>query len=141
MSSVRAYGFYPLVITLNIRYYASPDALGDFPTALAVSSIVSFINTFPKDRALRVGDIIQHFLSNFSSFVNGVGLPTEATYHLDSPDGRVHVYKSQDIISVTDSSLLLEPLTYTSDVRIPQQVSDRTTRPITFENLITFEEI
>lgn len=140
-SSVRAYGFYPLVVSMHIRYYSSPDALGSFPTALATASLVSFINTFTKDRALRVGDIIQHLLTNFSSFINGVGLPTEVTYHLDAPDGKVHAYRTQDIISVTDSTLLIEPLTYPATARIPQQVSDRTTRPITFENLITFEEI
>lgn len=140
-SNVRSYGFYPLTVSMHIKYYASPDALGDFPVALAVSSLATFVNTFPRERALRVGDIIQHFLTTFSSYVNGVGLPTEVRYHLEGPDGKVSAFKTNDVISVTNPALLVSPNTYPSTTRIPQQVSDRTVRPITFENLVTFEEI
>ena len=140
-ADLEPYSFYPALASFTLSYYKSLDAPADLPVEQVKSGLCTFINTFPKDRVLRVSDIISYFLSTFSLFVSGVGMPLTVNYRLDLPSGSQVLFQSTDQISVEDLSLLVDSRSFSLGDRLSNQVSDRTCRVVCFEDLITITEI
>jgi hypothetical protein len=137
-ANMRAYAHLPAVATIAVGYYADPDAPGAFPTTDAKAKLADFVNNFPLGHVLRVSDIVKSFLDDQAAYVNGVSFPVSVDYRLDAPDGNVVLYRSTDKLTVENIALQVETGSYTEVQRVAQQVSDRTVRVVTAEDLITF---
>jgi len=139
--NVKSYALIPIVASININYYADPDAPGDLSVEQAKSSLVAFINSFDTTKTLRVSDIVKTFLDEFSSYVDGVAFPVTITHRLQAPDGNEILYSTTNRIEVEDTSLLVEASAYSDTTRKEQQISNRTTRVVTFNDLITLTSV
>ena len=140
-ANVKGYAHIPVVATIAMSYYADPDAPGVFPDATAKAQLMDFINNTPTSTVLKVSDLVSSFLSDQAAYVDGVAFPVTIFYRLHSPDGDVVLFTTTDKLSVESTALLVESAAYPTATRVAQQVSDRTTRVVTFENLITFTAV
>jgi len=135
-----AYAHIPVVTSISINYYLSADAPGALPVADAKASIATYINTTQFSGNLRVTDIVTYFLGQYSTYVRGVGYPVTVNYSLEAPNGDQIHYQTTDKVTVEDSSLL-NGSTYSDTDRVAHQVSDRTVKVVTFEDLITLTAV
>lgn len=136
-----AYASVPVVLSLSLRYYKKSTAPTDFPVEMAKTALVDFINNTVRSEALKVSDIVVFLLGEYTLYLQGVYMPLTVTYTLQSPSGREIPFSTQNKITVEDMSQLLHTTAYSNAARLAEQVSDSTTRLVTFEDLLSFAEV
>lgn len=136
-----AYSNIPVVLSMAIKYYKKSTAPTAFPVETAKTALVGFINNTARSEALKVSDIVVFLLGEYPLHLQGVYMPLTVMYTLQSPSGREIPFSTQNKISVEDMSQLLHSTAYSAAARLAEQVSDSTTRLVTFEDLVSFMEV
>jgi hypothetical protein len=138
-SNLMAYCPTAVIVRLGIKYLKKSTASG-VPDDLIKTGVSNYVTTYDLERPLRASDIVSYIMNTFSAYVSSVSFPIGISYTLESPNGRLVEFYSEDAVSISDENLVSGAITSVAEL-LQLQVSDNTIQLVCEPSDITVSEV